>query len=105
MKNKFKEINNNEVNEVVSLTKKILKLKKLLVSKKSKAKISVDGGINGEVAKKLEDKYKTAVIPTDCSNLNSDDLNKGLITVKDNATKEEVKIDEKELIDYLVSNI
>ncbi len=37
--------------------------------------------------------------------LNSDDLNKGLITVKDNATKEEVKIDEKELIDYLVSNI
>ncbi len=28
-----------------------------------------------ELAKKLEDKYKTAVIPTDCSNLNSDDLN------------------------------
>lgn len=28
-----------------------------------------------ELARKLEDKYKTAVIPTDCANLNSDDLN------------------------------
>lgn len=36
--------------------------------------------------------------------LNSDDLNKGLITVKDNLTKEEVKIDENEIIDYIVSN-
>ncbi len=36
--------------------------------------------------------------------LNSDDLNKGLITVKDNKTKEETKIDENEIIDYIVSN-
>lgn len=36
--------------------------------------------------------------------LNSEDLNKGLITVKDNVTKEEVKIDENEIIDYIVSN-
>lgn len=36
--------------------------------------------------------------------LNSEDLNKGLITVKDNLTKEEVKIDENEIIDYIVSN-
>lgn len=36
--------------------------------------------------------------------LNSDDLNKGLITVKDNTTKEETKIDENEIIDYIVSN-
>ena len=28
-----------------------------------------------ELARKLEDKYQTAVIPTDCANLNSDDLN------------------------------
>lgn len=28
-----------------------------------------------ELARKLEDKYQTSVIPTDCSNLNSDDLN------------------------------
>ncbi len=37
--------------------------------------------------------------------LNSEDLNKGLITVKDNLTKEEVKIDENEIIDYIVSNV
>lgn len=37
--------------------------------------------------------------------LNSEDLFKGLITVKDNVTKEEQKIDEYELVDYLVSNI
>lgn len=36
--------------------------------------------------------------------LNSEDLNKGLITVKDNITKEETKIDENEIIDYIVSN-
>lgn len=28
-----------------------------------------------ELARRLEDKYKTAVIPTDCANLNTDDLN------------------------------
>lgn len=37
--------------------------------------------------------------------LNSEDLNKGLINVKDNLTKEEVKIDENEIIDYIVSNV
>ncbi len=36
--------------------------------------------------------------------LNSEDLSKGLITVKDNKTKEEHKIDENEIIDYIVSN-
>lgn len=34
--------------------------------------------------------------------LNSEDLKKGLIQVKDNITKEEVKIDENEIIDYIV---
>ncbi len=36
--------------------------------------------------------------------LNSEDLKKGLINVKDNLTKEEVKIDENEIIDYIISN-
>ncbi len=35
--------------------------------------------------------------------LNSEDLQKGLITVKDNVTKEEEKVDENEIIDYIVS--
>ena len=34
--------------------------------------------------------------------LNSEDLSKGLITVKDNLTKEETKVDENEIIDYIV---
>ena len=37
--------------------------------------------------------------------LNSEDLQKGLITVKDNLTKEETKIDENEIIDYIISNL
>ena len=37
--------------------------------------------------------------------LNSEDLFKGLVTVKDNITKEEQKIDEYELVDYLISNL
>lgn len=37
--------------------------------------------------------------------LNSEDLAKGLINVKDNHTKEEIKIDENEIIDYIISNI
>lgn len=36
--------------------------------------------------------------------LNSEDLKLGLITVKDNLTKEETKVDENEIIDYIVSN-
>ncbi len=36
--------------------------------------------------------------------LNSEDLQKGLITIKDNLTKEETKIDENEIIDYMISN-
>lgn len=37
--------------------------------------------------------------------LNSNDLNKGLINVKDNATKEEEKVDENEIVDYLLGRI
>ena len=37
--------------------------------------------------------------------LNSKDLSKGLITVKDNVTKEEVKVPEDEIIDYILGVI
>ncbi len=37
--------------------------------------------------------------------LNNDDLAKGLINVKDNVTKEEIKIDEKEIVDYILGNL
>ena len=37
--------------------------------------------------------------------LNSEDLQKGMITVKDNLTKEETKVDENEILDYIISNL
>ena len=37
--------------------------------------------------------------------LNSDDLNKGLINVKDNLTKEEKKVDENEIVGYILGVI
>ncbi len=37
--------------------------------------------------------------------LNSEDLKKGLITVQDNLTKEETKVDENEILDYVISNL
>lgn len=37
--------------------------------------------------------------------LNSEDLKKGLIKVKDNLTKEETLVDENEIVDYLLTNI
>ena len=37
--------------------------------------------------------------------LNNDDLNKGLINIKDNVTKEEIKIDEGDMVDWILGNI
>lgn len=37
--------------------------------------------------------------------LNSEDLKKGLITVEDYLTKEETKVDENEILDYIISNL
>ncbi len=37
--------------------------------------------------------------------LNSDDLQKGLVNIKDNVTKEEMKIDEAEIVDWILGNI
>ena len=37
--------------------------------------------------------------------LNSEELQKGIITVKDNLTHEETKLDESEILDYIVANL
>lgn len=37
--------------------------------------------------------------------LNNEDLQKGLVTIKDNVTKEDMKIDEKDVIDWLLGNL
>ncbi len=37
--------------------------------------------------------------------LNNEDLKKGLVNVKDNHTKEEVKVDLGEIVDYIISNL
>lgn len=37
--------------------------------------------------------------------LNSEELSKGIMTVKDNLTHEETKVDENEIIDYIISNL
>ncbi len=37
--------------------------------------------------------------------LNSEELQKGIITVKDNLTHEETKVDESEILDYIISNM
>ncbi len=50
---------------------------------------------------KLADNYNSKFILI----LKDEDLQKGLINIKDNATKEEVLLDESEVIDYLVQNM
>ena len=37
--------------------------------------------------------------------LDDENLNKGIIVIKDNYTNEEVKIDETDVIDYVLGNI
>lgn len=64
--------------------------------------ISVDYDTTGRSLKsqfKEADRFKAR----DLVILNSEDLKLGLINVKDNLTKEETKVDENEIIDYLVS--
>jgi len=67
-------------------------------------------GINAEID--MNDKTKEEQIKiADSLNtkylviLNNEDLQKGLITVKDNILNEELKIDEFEIIDYFLSNL
>ena len=37
--------------------------------------------------------------------LDNEDLKKGLMVVEDNLTKEETKVDESEILDYIISNL
>ena len=37
--------------------------------------------------------------------LNNEDLQKGLVNIKDNATKKEIKVDEAEVVDWILGNI
>lgn len=53
--------------------------------------------INTEINSKYNSKFNI--------NLLDDELKKGIITIKDNALDEEIKIDESEVIDYLLGNI
>ncbi len=53
--------------------------------------------INTEINSKCNSKFNI--------NLNEDELKKGIISVKDNALGEEIKIDESEVVDYLLGNI
>ena len=61
--------------------KKILKLKKMLTSKKLDIKISVDGGINEEVVKKLEN---VDIIVSGSYITNSEDFEERILTLKNN---------------------
>ncbi len=60
---------------------------------------SLDRSLKGQF--KQADRLKARLLVI----LNDEDLQKGLITVKDNVTKEETKVDESEILDYIVSNI
>lgn len=78
-------------------TKRILRIKKILLKKKSKAKISVDGGVTAKTAKKLDfaDIIVSGKYVTD-----SDDFESAIETLRINASlntiKGKKKIDSKE---------
>ena len=69
-----------------------LRIKKMIVSKKLKIKISVDGGVNAEVAKKLDfvDIVVTGVYVT-----NSDNFEKAITTIREIASENEIKAKEQ----------
>ena len=62
--------------------KKILKIKKILVSKKLKIKISIDGGINDEIAKRLD---FVDIIVSGSYVINSDNYNEKIETLRRNS--------------------
>ncbi len=76
--------------------KKILRIKKILLKKKSKAKISVDGGVNAEVAKRLD---FVDIIVSGSYVTSSDDFEKAIETLRINASLNAIrgkkKIDSK----------
>ncbi|MBR3490144.1 MAG: ribulose-phosphate 3-epimerase [Bacilli bacterium] len=72
--------------------KKILRIKKMIVSKKARVKISVDGGVNAEVAKRLD---FVDIIVTGNYVTSSDDFETAIETVRANASINENKGKEK----------
>lgn len=72
--------------------KKILKVKKMIVSKKVKVKISVDGGVNDEVAKRLD---FVDIIVSGSYITNSDNFEEKINILKENASKKKIKNDKE----------
>lgn len=72
--------------------KKILRIKKMLVSKKLKIKISVDGGVDAEVAKRLD---FADIVVSGYYITSSDDFEKAINTVRLNASENEIKAKEQ----------
>lgn len=64
--------------------KKILKIKKMIVSKKAKVKISVDGGVNGEIANRLD---FADIIVSGSYVTSSDNFEEAIETIRNNASK------------------
>lgn len=64
--------------------KKILKIKKIVVSKKVKVKLSVDGGVNDEIANRLD---FVDIIVSGSYVTNSDNFDKAIETLRKNASK------------------
>ncbi|MBR1385243.1 MAG: ribulose-phosphate 3-epimerase [Bacilli bacterium] len=76
--------------------KKILKVKKMIVSKKVKVKISVDGGVNDEVAKRLD---FADIIVSGSYITNSDNFEEKINILRENASKKKIeKKKETEII-------
>ncbi len=71
--------------------KRILKVKKMIVSKKVKVKISVDGGVTAEEAKKLD---FVDIIVSGSYVTNSDNFEVAINTLRENASKNTAKSKE-----------
>ena len=67
--------------------KKILRIKKIIVSKKVKVKISVDGGVNDEIAKKLD---FVDIIVTGNYVTSSDNFEYAVSTIRENSQRKDI---------------
>ena len=68
--------------------KKILRIKKMIVSKKVKVKLSVDGGVNDEIAKRLD---FVDIIVSGSYVTNSNDFEEAIETLRKNSSKNSKK--------------
>ncbi len=100
----FEEINKRPLDCYIMYVNEEEKLKAIMLAQDLRISgVSVDYDTTGRSLKsqfKEADRNHAELLII----LNSEDLKSGLITVKDNLTKEEKKIDENEIIDYIVSN-